>query len=333
MKSKISLIVVVFSQIIFGCGNYGQTEDNPPVSCIKSNVFDKLDQHQMVLKPSKKNPIISIYDFDNSSLSNNIYAPDYHELEDGKKIIFFGAQGKDGHDQIYLASYENDQWIMYPNNTNPIPVLSRGSSNHVNDPSVIYKDGFWYMYYTDALSGEEDRIWVAIATQITKFEKVSQILGPSQAGGWDSYKVGRPSALIDKESDTIQLFYDGATKNDNSDRNVGFVKSRDPLNFTRHSSSPVLFNAGAVDVKKIGQYYVLVTESIFGTYGAISVDPENWGVCDCVIELSGESYDRYGQVTPALMINSEKELIGILFGGASNASWTGNAIMEYYKEQ
>jgi hypothetical protein len=251
---------------------------------------------------------------------DNVYAPDLHAFS-GVYVMFYGAQGSDGHDRIFMAWSKNRaEWRKYPSGTAPAPVLDRGSSNHVNDPSAVYAGGKWRMYYTDAPSGIDDRIWLAESTTLTGFAKVQMVLDKGAAGSWEAEKVGRPSVLY--EGGVYKMWYDGQV---GGVRHVGYATSTDGLSFTRHPANPVFMNAGAIDVKKIGGVYVMVRESAAGTDFATSPDGICWVDRGKLFGLSGAGYDQYGQVTPFLDVNSGN-LEGVWFGGASAATWDKNRI-------
>ena len=256
--------------------------------------------------------------------SDNIYAPDIHEVA-GMRVMWYGAQGGDGHDRIFVAWSKNGaEWRKYPSDSDPQPVLDRGSSNHVNDPSLVHVNNVWKMYYTDAPTDINDRIWLAESTSLTGFKKVQEVLGPGPAGAWDSEKVGRPAVLY--EDGVYKMWYDGAG---NGGRHVGLATSTDGIHFTRHPNNPLFLNAGAIDVDKIGGVYVMLHEGQKGTNWATSVDGVCWVDRGQLFGLSGASYDAYGQVTPFLEVSGGK-LRAVWFGGASVVSWNRNRIGAAY---
>ena len=61
----------------------------------------------------------------------NVYAPDVC-VADGHWRMWYGGQGKDGHDRIHFAeSRDGRAWAKHG------VVLEEKNSNHVNDPSVV----------------------------------------------------------------------------------------------------------------------------------------------------------------------------------------------------
>jgi hypothetical protein len=181
------------------------------------------------------------------------------------------------------------------------------------------------MYYTDADVAENDRIWVARnssgnTNSLTSFTKDRLVLSVGAAGSWDADKVGRPSVLL--EGGVYKMWYDGQR---NGARHVGYATSTDGVTFTKHPSNPVVLNAGAVDVKKVGSVYVMVAEGGDGTYWYTSPDGVCWAAKGRLFGLSGRSYDAFGQVTPFLEV-SGGVVQAIWFGGASVTTWNQNRI-------
>lgn len=257
---------------------------------------------------------------------NNVYAPDIHRVS-GQYVMWYGAQGTDGHDRIFMAwSRDRMEWRKWPSETAPAPVLDRGTSNHVNDPSVVPTGGRnWAMYYTDADVAENDRIWVARNTvgntnSLTAFTKDRQVLSVGPPGSWDADKVGRPSVLL--ENGVYKMWFDGQRA---GIRHVGYATSTDGVNFTKHPANPVVFNAGAVDVKRVGSVYVMVAEGQTGTSWYTSPDGICWAQKGQLVARSGQPYDAFGQVTPFLEVANDA-LQAVWFGGATVASWNQNRI-------
>jgi hypothetical protein len=251
---------------------------------------------------------------------DNVYAPEIHR--DGALwVMWYGAQASDGGDRIHVAvSRDGVTWRRHPRDDAPLAALERGSSNHVNDPSVVRAVDRWRMYYTDAPTAENDRIWLAESTSLTGFTRVREVLAPGASGAWDAEKVGRPAVLL--ESGVYRMWYDGTA---NGRRHVGLATSTDGVTFTRHPANPVFLDAGAVDVKRVGGVYVMLREAGDGTYWATSDDGLCWRDRGRLFARSGADYDRFGQVTPFLQVEGDRAA-AVWFGGASVMSWDRNRI-------
>ena len=115
----------------------------------------------------------------------NLYAPDIIKHR-GKLLMFFGGQGKDGHDRIHLAvSKDGEVWEQEG------IVFAPEGVNHVNDPSVVAVDGVLFMFYTLAGSGVTDAIGLATSADGRKWSDRGAVFSPSPSPAWDS--LGRAS--------------------------------------------------------------------------------------------------------------------------------------------
>ncbi len=261
----------------------------------------------------------------------NVYAPDVH-LENGRFRMWYGGQGKDGHDRILLAESPNGvSW------TRKGVVLKDDQANHVNDPSVVKVADTYYMYYTRAGQGVVDAIWVATSPDGTKWKPVGLAIHPGHRGQWDSLSVGRPAVL--HEDGLFKMWFDGrkdlplgapaqnAPKSASSRRSVGYAVSTDGLNWSKHDRNPVFGDdAGGVDVRRVGSRYVLTYESRAGVRMTVSHDGLDWTPGEALLPVSGKSLDRFGHVTPCLFVAPQGEQALIYFGAASTTTWDRNVV-------
>ena len=257
----------------------------------------------------------------------NLYAPAIVKHQ-GEFLMFFGGQGKDGHDRIHLAtSPDGAKWA--PQGV----VLEVKGANHVNDPSVVVVKDRLFMFYTLAMSGVSDSIALAVSADGRTWEDQGVVLAPAKAHAWDSLLVGRPAVIHEK--DGFQMWYDGrrdlplgapdptAPQAADSHRFVGYASSKDGRNWKRHGG-PVFGNdAGAVDVQRVGGQLVMVMESREGTRWASSADGLAWQDRGLLLKKEGER-EAFGHVTPFLF--GRDGAWELYFGAAAAATWDGNAI-------
>lgn len=260
----------------------------------------------------------------------NAYAPEIL-LHNGIYRMWYGAQGRDGHDRILLAE-SPDGLAWEPKGM----VLDHGSAHHVNDPSVVKVGDTFFMYYTRAPVDVRDEIALATSADGVTWQERKTVLGPGEDGAWDSLLVGRPSVLY--ENGHFRMWYDGrrdlptgapaagVPKSDRSVRAVGYAESVDGLTWTRPQAEPVFGeDAGGVHVVRIGDTLVMTAESREGTRLASSTDGLAWKSEGLLAERSGADIDRFGHVTPFLLV--EPESISLFAGAASSASWDRNRIV------
>ena len=262
----------------------------------------------------------------------NLYAPAMLKRDD-EYWMWYGAQNREGHDQICLAiSDDGVNWKRYEDN----PVILAGGANHVNDPTIAEVDGTFYMYYTCAPTREMDRINLATSTDGMRWRLHGEVISPGDIGTWDSLKVGRPSVL--HEDGVFKLWFDGTEADPEhpdrvrpeTGRHVGFATSSDGLNF-RKEPEPIHWNAGAIDVGHVGDKYIMLSESGAGTHWSSGNSETVLQYRGLLLPTSGEIYDRYGQVTPMLLVEDGR-WTAIYYGAAEGlpesgaANWNRNRI-------
>lgn len=265
--------------------------------------------------------------------SGNVYAPDVL-VEDGLYRMWYGGQGRDGHDRIHYAeSRDGRNWI--PKGV----VLEDRSANHVNDPSVVKVGHTYYLYYTRAGKDVVDEIALATSEDGIHWERQGVVLKPGEPDAWDGLLVGRPSVLHD--GGTFRMWFDGrkdlplgapaenVPKSPHSRRSIGYATSKDGLHWTRHPHNPVFgHDAGGVDVERFGQHLVMVYESRDGTKAATSADGLSWHDRGLWLPRSGKPIDRFGHVTPCLLAASPDGPCLLYLGAASAATWDHNSIAQ-----
>lgn len=261
----------------------------------------------------------------------NVYAP--HVIHDGKVYkMWYGGQGKDGHDRIsYAESGDAKKWLHKG------VVLKDDKSNHVNDPSVVVVQGRYYMYYSRTEKYIVDRIDVATSDDGIKWESKGVALAAGTDGEWDALSVGRPSVLV--QDGLFKMWYDGrkdfppdapvkdVPKSDKSRRSVGYATSKDGLTWERHKASPVFdHDAGGVDVKRLGNRFIMLIESRSGTTFAISKDGIKWKDGGIFAPKSTSTIDAFGHVTPFLLLDKDSGVHRLFVGAAAISSWDQNRI-------
>ncbi len=263
----------------------------------------------------------------------NVYAPDVM-IDAGRYRMWYGGQGKDGHDRIQLAeSTDGQTW------TRRGVVLDNAGANHVNDPSVVKAGDIYYLYYTRAQADVVDEIALATSKDGKTWDPRGVVVKPGPKNAWDSLLVGRPSVL--HEAGLFKMWYDGrkdlppgapathVPTSPDSHRAVGYASSRDGVHWTKHPANPVFgHDAGGVDVKRVGDGYVMVYESHAGTMAATSGDGITWRDHGLWLPRSGGSIDPQGHVTPMLLVGQGGRPSMLYLGAAGAATWDHNAIAE-----
>jgi hypothetical protein len=248
-------------------------------------------------------------------------------------MMWFGGQGQDGHDRIHLAtSTDGLKWEQQG------VVLEDPTANHVNDPSVVEKDGTLHMFYTRAGAGITDKIALATSPDGEHWQQRGVVFSHGPEGAWDSLAVGRPSVLY--ADGLFRMWYDGrkdlplgapddkAPKSADSHRFVGYATSPDGIHWERRSKPVLDHDAGGVHVCRFKDHLAMVIESRDGTLACTSADGVTWGKPGIIakrLEKQPVSED-FGHVTPFLLPDSLGNGATLFYGAASKKTWDGNAI-------
>ena len=266
--------------------------------------------------------------------AGNVYAPEIHR-EGGRWLMWYGGQGRDGHDRIHLATSED--LLAWERKG---VVLDEPGVNHQNDPSVVDVEGVWWMFYTRAARGIRDEIAAATSKDGVRWKLLGVVLRPAAGDAWDSLVVSRPSVL--REDGVFRMWYDarglkpGAVRPASDrpedllaaagERAVGYAESKDGLHWQRIGLKQVFGEgAGAVHVTHLADGYALLYESHEGTRWAASRDGRAWTARGLLAPVSGAETDRGGHVTPFLLAGEKSETWRLFFG-CNAGDWSRNAI-------
>ena len=341
-KEKLDVIVPVILAIAFIIGFFGidaLLSGNRPyhvnitvddVSRPISKVGD-LQDADLLWVPYEDYVIIPELDSEKAGGSGNLYAPEIVKVE-GQYFMWYGAQSEDFHDSIHFAtSTDGRNWTKYGT------VLETGENNHVNDPSVVYINGTFYMYYTVAPTKELDEIWMSTSENGMDWGTPIKVLDKAEdAEQWDSLKVGRPTVLY--EGGVFKMWFDGSQRNatdeeevrEETGRHIGYATSLDGFTWTKWAGNPVTHNSGAIDVEVIDGTYVLVEESQRGILYRIGSNETEWTASpQWLFHSVNNSFDPYGHVTPFILIENG-EWVATYTGAATVKSWTENRISVWY---
>ena len=260
--------------------------------------------------------------------NGNVYAADIVRHR-GTLLMYYGGQGRDGHDRIHLAtSTDHEVWKLHG------VVFAPEGINHVNDPSVVIVNDRFYMYYTRASVGVTDCIGLATSTDGRTWVDRGPTILPRERPAWDSLLVGRPSVTHDGSA--FRLWYDGradlptgapdptAPKSSTSQRYVGYVESKDGISWKRHDEYVFANDAGGVHVSRVDGQYVMLIESRDGTKWASSTDGISWKDKGLLV-VKDKRTSPYGHVTPFLTTDANEFVL--YYGAAHSEHWDENSIM------
>lgn len=143
-------------------------------------------------------------------------------------------------------------------------------------------------------------------------------------------------------TEEFRMWYDARRNNDPTVR-IGYAESTDGIHFTKFGGNPLRivgggpFLASAIDVKRVGNVLVMLTQSWYGTSWATSLDGLGWIDRGMLLRRAADyysdgdnritniTYDQYGHVTPFLLVEGGVPKL-IYFGGAFSGQWNQNRI-------
>ncbi|MDZ4850922.1 MAG: hypothetical protein SGI77_16680 [Pirellulaceae bacterium] len=260
--------------------------------------------------------------------NGNVYAADIVR-HGGALHMYYGGQGRDGHDRIHLAT-STDHKTWQPHGV----VFAPKGINHVNDPSVVIVNGKFYMYYTLANTGVTDCIGLAVSADGRKWTDHGPVLSPRDKPAWDSLLVGRPSVI--RDGNQFRMWFDGradlptgaadpdAPKSPTSQRYIGYAESKDGISWKRRDEYVYANDAGGIHVSLVDGQYVMLIESRDGTKWASSADGISWRDNGLLV-AKDQRTSPHGHVTPFLFADTDGHML--YFGAARSEHWNQNSIM------
>lgn len=261
--------------------------------------------------------------------TGNTFAP-WVLREDGRHRMWYGAQGRDGHDRIHYAeSSDGLQWDRRG------VVLEHPEHNLINDPCVVHVDGVYHLYYTVAEEWIVDTIHHAVSSDGLEWRRCGEILGPGPAPRWDALLVGRPSVLV--EDGAFRMWFDGLPafppglgqrrwpELPGATRWVGYAESSDGFAWHRESAPVHGPNVGSVHVVRVDDGLVMLHESREGVRLSRSRDGRHWTGGEVVVPAGAGALDAHGHVTPHLYLEDGSPR-RIYLGLARSAAWTENVM-------
>jgi predicted GH43/DUF377 family glycosyl hydrolase len=279
--------------------------------------------HSYVVTPSLETEMANV--------AGNLYAPDI--VKDGDRyLMWYGAQSSKGHDAIHMAiSTDGVDWTKLG------VVISTGTNNHVNDPSVVIVNGTFYMYYSVAPVREMDEVWCATSPNGYNWTIHGAVVLPSEnQTDWDSLKVGRPAVLY--QDGLFKMWFDGSQRSVNdpmmaepgSGRHVGYATSLDGIHWIKYENNPIVMHSGAIDVEYAYGKYLMVEESGTGIYWRTGDSETNFELsAKKLFNNTSTEFDPYGHVTPFIWVENG-QWIATYTGAATRKSWDGNRIDVWY---
>lgn len=167
----------------------------------------------------------------------------------------------------YSESYDGIHWLI------PVVALntdttSEWEADEINRPTVIYKDGVYYMWYSGQMSPYRDvgfsRIGMAESIDGIHWKRRKDpVLVPDT--DWEQTSIMNPHVLFDEDDKLFKMWYSGGANHEPDA--IGYASSRDGLNWEKYSKNPMFTKSdehiweshkvcGSCVLKEHGYYYM-----------------------------------------------------------------------------
>jgi len=154
--------------------------------------------------------------------------------------MWFNGLDADGHAKIYYTnSTDGINW-----NT-PVLVLDVGVTGSYDDayahkPSVVYKDGEFWMFYSAQQNGGNRTIALAKSTNPWgQFTKYGVVLEPTET--WEDGFLDCPSVMYDEEDGNWKMWYSAGKLNGvDEPEYICYSTSTDGYNWVKYSGNPII---------------------------------------------------------------------------------------------
>ncbi len=222
--------------------------------------------------------------------ANGVFAPSVVFDGSNFKMYYSGYNGFNY--QIGLANSDDKiNWTRHAS----VPVLDYGTpgswdSRYVSQPSVIFENGIYKMWYTGWSGGglETFKIGYAISSNGTNWDKYdfNPVFSASTIGNWDPLGVFSPSVIF--RNGIYHMWFTG---HNGSEMAIGYATSVDGINWNWYQGNPVLEGepgkwdeeAGHCEVLQIGGYFLM-------WYTGFKADTSSIGYAQ---STDGINWDKY----------------------------------------
>jgi len=210
-----------------------------------------------------RNPVLDVVD---STWESHHIGDPWVIYDNGTYHMWYYGVDTPGNARVgYANSTDGITWNKYDGN----PILTNGPPGsydavHAHKPSVVFKDGTYYMYYS-ALGSNGGTIALATSTSpIGPWTKYSgnPVLSPTET--WENNTLDCPSVMYDSDEDIWKMWYSSGVRN-HEPIYWNYATSRDGYNWTKYSGNPIASppndnswlngGLGGTDVLKINGTY------------------------------------------------------------------------------
>jgi len=178
-------------------------------------------------------------------------------------------------------------------------------------PSVVYKDGYYWLYLQSGSGAGNQKIKLYKSTSPDSgFIDQGVVLEPSQS--WEENYIYVPSVIYDSDDDKWKMWYSAAdyvsAGGAHEPEKIGYAESDDGVNWTKYSGNPIVVPSGSTwyskalgalrVVKKDGIYYGFFhaagEDNRFRFGYMTSTDGKTWNLDDAKLIMDLSPKGDYG---------------------------------------
>jgi hypothetical protein len=234
-------------------------------------------------------------------------------------------------DSVYLTTTTNDSLLT--GWTSLVKVVDHGNYIHANDPSVVIKNGTWYMALTTArfdgidtislITSADGATWPSFANSETYQNNEISVSGATVS------TMARPSLLWNAASNRWELYFDGKVNGSTVfEQHLAYSSDAIPKNFTYQCKIGDMVDA---DIKFVNGQYIAAYRSYYETWPtsirkAVSADGRAFNPLGIVVSPDPLlDYDDIGVSNGGWAIDGNT-IKGIFFGGTNVETFNNNKV-------
>lgn len=206
----------------------------------------------------------------------------------------------------------------------------------VSSPTVLIKDGTWYMYYEGRGTGSSGQIGLVTSNDGITWSRSDSnpVIGLGNAGTWDETSI-IPDDIIETGGEFLQFYHGYSTTTGTTQ--MGFAHSADLVNWTRDEANPIMgiSDTAMVYLHPNGHYYFHSVVNYGGgirRYLPYKYDANNFPYSDkfAIVQKGTKYYENVSSSNGVLSLSSPRDTTArASIGIRSLDTFTNDSVIEF----